>query len=47
MFIDKYAGDLVIRKSCNFDRSLSLKSHMIRMLELQLSQFFTDPLYET
>ena len=63
MFINIYAGDSPIRKTCNFDKPLnhilkvmdgcmhifclvSIKTHKIRMLELQPSPFFTDSLHE-
>ena len=63
MFINIYAGESPIRKTCNFDKPLnhilkvmdgcmhifclvSIKTHKIRMLELQPSPFFTDLLHE-
>ena len=63
MFINIYAGESPIRKSCNFNKPLnhilkvmdgcmhifclvSIKTHKIRMLELQPSPFFTDSLRE-
>ena len=63
MFINIYAGESPIRKSCNFDKPLnhifkvmegcmhifclvSIKTHIIRMLELQQSPFFTNSLHE-
>ena len=62
MFVNIYAGELPIRKTCNFDKPLnhifkvmdgcmhifclvSIKTHIIRMLELQLSPFCTDSLH--
>ena len=57
MFVNIYAGELPIRKTCNLDKPLnsilkvmdgcnmhvfcleSIKSHIIRMLELQPSPF--------
>ena len=63
MFVNIYAGELPIRKTCNFDKPLnhvlkvidgcmhifclvSIKTHIISMLELQPSLFFTDSLHE-
>ena len=63
MFVNIYAGELPIGKTCNFDKTLkhilkvmdgcmhifclvSIKTHIIRMLELQLNLFFTDSLHK-
>ena len=58
MFVNIYAGELPIRKTCNFDKPLnhilktmdggcmhifclvSIKTHIISMMELQPSPFF-------